>query len=412
MNILQILIISFLIGNALLEILVDALNIRNLKTSLPKEFKSRYKPQKYKQSQQYLKEKTVFIIVQNLVNTSLTVAFIILGGFNVLDLWARSYGFNEIGTGLLFILTLVLVQTVLSLPFSIFSTFVIEEKFGFNKTTPRTFAIDTLKSLGLTLAIASPIIGLLLWFFTTTGESAWFISWLVITSIQLFLVLIAPIWIMPLFNKFIPLKKGELKTAIEKFAKNQDFQLSGIFTMDGSKRSTKSNAFFTGFGPYKRIVLFDTLIKDLTTPELVSVLAHEIGHYKHKHIHKMIFISMITTGFMLYSFSLLINNQGIFEAFRMEHLSIYASLVFIIILFSPVNQIISIATNAFSRKNEFEADKYAIQTHQQPKAFSSALKKLTVKNLGNLNPHPLKVWLEYSHPPVLERIKKINSLSS
>jgi len=225
----------------------------------------------------------------------------------------------------------------------------------------------------------------------------------------LFVLFIAPVVIMPLFNKFTPLPDGKLKKSIEKFASEQHFSLKGIFTMDNSKRSTKSNAFFTGFGKFRRIVLFDTLINNLSNPELVSVLAHEIGHYKKGHIDKKIAISIGLTGLSFYMLSNLINNKTLFQAFKVEELSTYASFLFVAIVSSPAFILVGIINNYLSRKFEFEADGYAIETHKQPKSFVNALKKLTVDNLSNLYPHPLKVFWEYSHPPVMERIEAIRN---
>ncbi|MDD4183191.1 MAG: M48 family metallopeptidase, partial [Candidatus Omnitrophica bacterium] len=240
---------------------------------------------------------------------------------------------------------------------------------------------------------------------------AWVYCWIAVTGFQLFLLFIAPVVIMPLFNKYTPLENGELKSAIENYAKEQKFALAGVFKMDASRRSTKSNAFFTGFGKFRRIALFDTLIQKHTVDELVSVLAHEIGHYKKKHFVKGIILSVITTGIMFFILSFFINNQGLFGAFKMQSLSIYASLIFFGFLYSPINLFISIFSNIISRKHEYEADAFAITTYKKPESFIIALKKLTVDNLSNLTPHPLKVFLDYSHPPVLKRIEAIRKIA-
>jgi STE24 endopeptidase len=234
----------------------------------------------------------------------------------------------------------------------------------------------------------------------------------VVVLFQIVLLFLAPVIIFPLFNKFYPLEDGELKTAIEDYARSQHFKMRGIFKMDASKRSTKSNAFFAGFGRFRRIVLFDTLIDRHTVDELVSVLAHEMGHYKRKHILKSILISVMTTGLVFFVLSLFINNKGLFSAFKMQHTSIYASLFFFAFLYSPINLAISIFSNILSRRHEYEADAYAVSTYRKPESMISALKKLTVDNLSNLTPHPLKVFLSYRHPPVLERIRAIRNLAS
>ncbi len=295
----------------------------------------------------------------------------------------------------------------MSLPFSVYSTFVIEEKYGFNKTTPKTFVLDILKGWLLGVVIGAPVFSAVLWFFGQTGPMAWAYCWGALTVIQIFLMFIAPVVIMPIFNKFIPLEDRELKEAIEEYAKKQDFKMKGVFSMDGSKRSTKSNAFFTGFGRFRRIVLFDTLISKHTTEELVSILAHEMGHYKKKHILKSMIISILSTGLMFYILSIFMNNSGLFMAFQMEHVSIYASLFFFGFLYAPIEMVLSIFGNMLSRRHEYEADAWAVRTYRRPQSMIAALKKLSVDNLSNLTPHPLKVFLSYSHPPVLERIRAI-----
>jgi len=304
----------------------------------------------------------------------------------------------------------MLASQLLSVPFSVYSTFVIEEKYGFNRTTPKTFILDILKGWILTIILGGIIFSIILWFFDKAGSLAWVYCWLTVVIFQIVVTFFAPIIILPLFNKFHPLEDGELKTAIEEYAQAQKFKLKGIFKMDASKRSTKSNAFFTGFGRYRRIVLFDTLIENQSVEELLSILAHEMGHYKKKHILKSILLSIATTGIMFYILSLFLNNEGLFAAFKMENTSIYASLFFFGFLYTPISMIISIGSKMLSRKHEYEADAYAAQTYRKPESMISALKKLTVDNLSNLTPHPLKVFLTYSHPPVLERIQTLRKM--
>jgi len=407
MNVYLIIILAILIGDYVLNLIVESLNLRHLRTDLPGEFKGYYDAEKYKQAQNYLKENVRFETVTETIFLLITLAFILAGGFNIVDRWARNFHFGPISTGLIFAGVLLLAFQFLHLPFSAYHTFVIEEKYGFNRTTLKTFILDILKSWLLTVIIGGIVFSGILWFFGKAGNLAWLYSWLALTIFQVFLMFIAPVVIMPLFNKFIPLEEGELKKAIEDYAKSQNFKMKGVFKMDGSKRSTKSNAFFTGFGKFRRIVLFDTLIEKHTVDELVSVLAHEMGHYKKKHIFKSIVISIITTGLMFFILSLFINNPGLFLAFKMEETSIYASLFFFGFLYAPINLILSILLHLLSRKHEYEADAFATSTYRQPEAMITALKKLSVDNLSNLTPHPLKVFLQYSHPPVLERIQTI-----
>jgi len=272
--------------------------------------------------------------------------------------------------------------------------------------------MDILKGWLLTVLIGGLALYVIIWFFESSGSWAWLYCWIIVTAFQLLLTFLAPVVIMPLFNKYTPLKKEALREEIENYAKLQGFKMKGLYQMDGSRRSTKSNAFFSGFGRFRRIVLFDTLIEKHTTAELVSVLAHEMGHYKKGHIWKSMILSFLTFGLMFFILSLFINNRQLFSAFRMEDTSVYASLVFFGFLYGPIDTILSIFTNVLSRRNEFAADTYAVDTYGKPMAMIEALKKLSVDNLSNLTPHPVKVFLSYSHPPVLERIRAIREISS
>ncbi|MCK9614644.1 MAG: M48 family metallopeptidase [Candidatus Omnitrophica bacterium] len=407
MNIYLLIILSIIAIEYLLNLIVERLNVKHASGDLPCEFEGFYDAQKYKLAQFYLKENTNFHLIKDTISVIITLIFILAGGFNFIDNIARSFNQGPIVTGLIFTGILGIVLQLLSIPFSAYHTFVIEAKYGFNKTTLKTFISDIIKGLILTIIIGAIVLSIIFWFFYAAGSFAWIYCWIAVTLFQLFLLFIAPVVIMPLFNKYTPLEDGELKSAIENYAKEQKFALAGVFKMDASKRSTKSNAFFTGFGKFRRIALFDTLIQKHTTDELVSVLAHEIGHYKKKHFIKGIILSVITTGIMFFILSFFINNKGLFDAFKMQNLSIYASLIFFGFLYSPINLFISIFSNIISRKHEYEADDFAVKTYNKPESFITALKKLTVDNLSNLTPHPLKVFLDYSHPPVLKRIEAI-----
>ena len=407
MNPYLIFILVILIGSYVLELVLDFLNVRYLKTDLPEEFEGYYDGEKYKKSQEYLRENTRFGMISDTIMTPIIIIFILVGGFNAVDRFARSFQLGSIPTGLIFAGVLILAYHVIHIPFSIYGTFIIEEKYGFNKTTVKTFILDILKTWCLVAIIGSIILSVVLWFFEKAGGGAWLYCWAATILFQIFLLFIAPVAIMPLFNKYTPLEEGELKRSIEDYARLQDFKMKGIFTMDGSKRSTKSNAFFTGFGKFRRIVLFDTLLAKHSVEELVSVLAHEMGHYKKKHILKSIIISILTAGLMFFILSLFLNNRELFAAFKMDNTSIYASLFFFGFLYTPIEMIFSIFGNVLSRKHEYEADDYSVKTYGRPEAMIVALKKLSVENLSNLTPHPLKVFLSYSHPPVLERIKAI-----
>jgi STE24 endopeptidase len=411
MNIYLIVILLIIVGNYFLNTVVETANVRYAKSDVPEEYADYYDAERYRQSQEYLKENTRFEIITDTIITPITIVFILAGGFNFADRIARSLGLPAIPTGLVFAGILLLTLQAITIPFSAYGTFVIEEKYGFNRTTPKTFVMDILKGWLLAGVIGGVIFSVILWLFDTAGNWAWVYCWVVVVLFQIVMMFFAPVIIFPLFNKFYPLEDGELKTAIQDYARSQRFKMKGIFKMDASKRSTKSNAFFTGFGKFRRIVLFDTLTDRHTVDELVSVLAHEMGHYKRKHILKSILISVMTIGLIFFVLSLFINNEGLFSAFKMQHTSIYASLFFFAFLYAPINLIISVFSNTLSRRHEYEADAYAVSTYKKPESMISALKKLTVDNLSNLTPHPLKVFLSYRHPPVLERIRAIRNLT-
>ena len=374
---------------------------------MPKEFEGTYDAEAYENSQNYTRVYTRFGFLTGTFSIIITLIFWFAGGFNYLDTIVRAWEFGAIGTGLVYIAILIIARSLLSLPFSLYTTFVIEEKFGFNKTTVKTFFLDRLKSLFLGILLGGPLLAGLLYFFQVAGNMAWIYAWAVTTLFTLIVQFIAPTWIMPLFNKFTPLEDGELKDSIISYSEKVKFPLKGIFVMDGSKRSRKSNAFFTGFGKNKRIVLFDTLIENHTVGELVSVLAHEVGHYKKKHILKSMVISIFHMGLMFYLLSVFLSHQGLFDAFYMDNMSVYGGLIFFGMLYTPIEMILSVIMQIFSRKNEFEADRFASETTDNSENMISALKKLSRDNLSNLTPHPFYVFLNYSHPPVLKRIEAI-----
>jgi len=403
-------ILTTLIGSYLIDTIADFLNLGNLNQPLPKEFNNHYKPEKYIESQNYLKANTKFGFIISSVDLIIILVFWFSGGFQTIDSFVRSFNFGSIVSGLFFTGILLFLKLVISLPFSIYSTFVIEEKFGFNKTTPRLFFTDLIKSIVLSAALGGILLSFILGFLEFGGRLAWIYCWAASAVFLLIVHYIVPTWIMPLFNKFTPLEDGPLKESILNYAKSIDFALSNIFVMDGSKRSRKSNAFFTGFGKNKRIVLFDTLIKEQSIEELVSVLAHEMGHFKKKHIIKKLISGIFQMGFIFYLISIFISNEGLFHAFFMKEISIYAGLIFFGMLYSPIDLFLSILLQISSRKDEYEADRFAAETIKDNMPLINALKKLSAHNLSNLTPHPFYVFLNYSHPPVLERINTLKSL--
>lgn len=407
MNIFTIIILAAILIDFTLGIIAERLNLKALSKEVPEEFKDVYDEETYAKSQEYTRVKTRFGFITGTFDLLVLIAFWFSGGFNWLDQWARGFDFGVIGTGLIFIGALILAKTIISLPFGIYSTFVIEERFGFNKTDAKTFVMDRLKGLLLTVIIGAPLLAGIIAFFEFGGTWAWLYAWLAVTAFSLVMQYIAPTWIMPIFNKFEPLKDEELRQAIEDYAEKVNFPLKEIYVMDGSKRSSKSNAFFTGFGKNKRIALFDTLIENHTTEELVAVLAHEIGHYKKKHIVKNMAISILHTGIMFVLLSIFLQIPALFDAFFMEEMSVYAGLLFFGMLYSPVETILGIFMQKVSRKHEYEADHFAASTIDDEEEMVNVLKKLSKDNLSNLTPHPFYVFLNYSHPPVLNRIEAI-----
>ncbi len=407
MNTYAAIILAALLVDLVLGLVADILNLKALRTELPEELADIYDPESYLKSQSYTRVATRFGLVISIFDLAVLLIFWLAGGFNHLDLWLRGFGLSPLFTGLAFIGVLVLAKGILSLPFAIYSTFVIEERFGFNRTTPRTFILDLLKTLGLSVAIGGPVLALVLVFFDYAGASAWLLCWLAFTTLTVVLQLVFPIWILPLFLKLTPLATGELRERLAAYAKSVGFALDGIFVIDGSRRSTRSNAFFTGLGRGKRIALFDTLVERQTVPELVAVLAHEVGHYKKKHITKGLLLSVAHSGLMFYLLSIFLTHRGLFDAFAMEQASTYAGLVFFGLLYAPVELFLAMFLNYQSRRNEFEADRFAVETLDEPQAMATALEKLAADNLSNLTPHPFSVFLSYSHPPLIERLAAI-----
>lgn len=411
-NVYAVIVLVTLFFEFILNLGADFLNLKCLATALPQEMAGVYDPAAYRKSQEYTRVTTRFGWVVSIFMLVLTLIFWFSGGFNVVDQWLRGLHFNLLFTGVLYIGLLSLLQSLVSLPFSLYSTFVIEERFGFNKTTAALFFTDRAKGLLLSLVLGGPLLAALLAFFEYGGPHAWMYAWGIIAVFQLLIQLIAPTWIMPLFNRFEPLEAGDLKDAIMAFANSVHFPLQNVFVMDGSRRTSKSNAFFTGFGKNKRIALFDTLIASQTTPELVAVLAHEIGHYKKKHIMLGLGMSVLHIGAVFFLLSLFIGHAGLYDAFFMAEPSVYAALIFFGMLFTPVEFVLSLFMNMLSRKHEYEADRFAAMSIEHAETLIEALKKLAAHNLSHLTPHPFYTFLNHSHPPLLDRIRAIRALSA
>ncbi len=404
MNTYAIVIAAAMILGYVVDVITDWLNLKSLTDEVPEEFRDTYDADAYRKSQRYTRERTRFGFVSHSISLLVTLVFWFAGGFNALDVVVRSWTSSSVLSGLVYIGILVMLRSVLGLPFTMYSTFVIEARYGFNKTTVRTFLADLAKGTALGVLIGTPILALLLWFFESAGSWAWVYAWIAVTAFSLLITYVAPTWIMPLFNKFTPLADGDLRQTILAYTARVEFPVKDLFVMDGSKRSAKSNAFFTGFGRHKRIALFDTLIEKHTVPELLGVVAHEIGHFKKRHIIKGLIFGIGHTGVMLFLLSVFLSEAGLFEAFGMTHSSVYAGLIFFGLLYAPVEMVLSVVMNGVSRRHEYEADHYAAVTTGRPDALIAVLKKLSVHNLANLTPHPWYVFLHYSHPPLSRRI--------
>lgn len=379
-------------------------NRKRMSPEIPSQLEGIYNKEEYIKQQAYQKVNSRFSLYTSLFSFVILLFVLCLGLFGWLDELLRQYITNEIFLSLAFFGIVYLLNEIITLPFAYYSTFVIEERFGFNKSTTKIFWLDQLKGLLLAALLGGAVLSLIIWLYDTLGANAWLYAWAAITVFSLFMTLFYSNIIVPLFNKQTPLEGGELRDAIEAFAQKAGFAINNIYVMDASKRSTKANAYFTGFGAKKRIVLFDTLINDLDKDEIVAVLAHEIGHYKKKHTLQGMFISICYTGIMLFLLSLLLDNKDIAVALGGQSASFHLGLMAFSIFFTPVSFVINVFSSIHSRKNEYQADSYAAGFGLAD-SLISGLKKLSVKSLSNLNPDSLYVFFNYSHPTLLQRIK-------
>jgi len=412
MNALTLAIVCFLLFHSLLHILALYCNARAARLVLPEELRGAYDPEEYINSQNYTLAKSRLEMTSSAINTLALVCLILFGAFAWLQTAVSWIDAPWLMRGLVFLGAVAAFIEILNLPLELTSVFGLEERYGFNRTTAGTFVLDKIKTYALFAIIGSVAACGILIFFRVFPQYGWLLAWAFLAVLMLLLQYVGPNWILPLFNKFTPLEEGPLRDTILATAKRAGFDLEGISVMDGSKRSNKSNAFFTGIGRKKRIVLFDTLIHRHTPQELSSVLAHEIGHFKLRHIWRRTFLTLVQTGIMLYLLSLVLRTEPMYAAFGLETTPVYAGLVFFAILYTPVDFLLSLATNALSRRYEYEADAFAARTTQRPQDLAAALKRLARDNLSNLTPHWLYVLLEYSHPPVLDRLRHLRGLES
>lgn len=399
-------IIAIIIIDFIIDKILDTLNAKHFDDAIPQELSDVYNKDEYEKSQRYKKERYRFGIITSTFSVLLTLGFIIFDGFAWVDDIARNFTDNAILVALIFFGIIMIGSDILTTPFSWYSTFVIEEKYGFNKTTKKTFFLDKIKGWFMMIILGGGILALIVWFYQFAGNDFWWYAWILIAVFSIFLNMFYAKLIVPLFNKQSPLKEGSLRTKIETYAKSVGFTLDNIFIIDGSKRSTKANAYFSGFGKEKRITLFDTLVKDLEEEEIVAVLAHEVGHYKKNHIIVNLLASILTTGFTLWLLSLFVGSPGLSQALGVEESSFHIGLIAFGILYSPISEITGLLMNYLSRKFEYQADNYAKNTYGAEPLISS-LKKLTKNSLSNLTPHKAYVFMHYSHPTLLQRFRNL-----
>ena len=399
---ITILLIKFVIDSVL-----NHLNAKHFNDTLPNDISDVYEINEYQQSQSYKKTNHNFSKITSLFSLITTLLFFFFNGFSIVDEIARGFSNNIIIITLIFFGIIIIGSDIISIPFSLYKTFVIEEKFGFNKSTKKLFFLDKIKGLLMTIILGGSILSIITWFYEFTGNYFWIYTWLLITTFSVFLNMFYSKLIVPLFNEQTILEEGDLKNEIVKYVNSVGFKANNIYVLNGSKRSTKANAYFSGFGNQKRITLYDTLINDLENNEIVAVLAHEVGHYKRKHILYNLTSSIILTGFALFVLSLFIKTPLLSLALGVSHPSFHIGLIAFGILYSPVSQILGVFMNYMSRNFEYQADNYAKNTFSASPLISS-LKKLSKNSLSNLTPHYLYVFFHFSHPTLLDRIKNLN----
>jgi STE24 endopeptidase len=399
---------SIIVFNFILERVLEYLNSRKWSDKLPKEVADVYDAEQYQKSQQYKKVNDRFSFLTSTFSFALIIVILIFHVFGYFDQIARTVTSNPIWVALLFFGVIMFASDIINTPFALYDTFVIEERFGFNKTTLKTFFLDKIKGWLIAVVLGGGITALIIWFYLVTKNMFWVYAWVAVTAVMIFITMFYSTVIVPLFNKQKPLEGGPLRIAISDFCKKVGFKLDNIFVIDGSKRSTKANAYFTGLGSKKRVVLYDTLINDLTSEEIVAVLAHEIGHYKMKHSLANIILGIIQTGITLYIFSLFTVNPRLSWALGAKIHSIHMVILAFGVIYSPISTVVSLALNIMSRIHEYQADRFT-KLHYNADDLISALKKLSTNSLSNLTPHPVFVFFHYSHPTLLQRIRALKT---
>jgi STE24 endopeptidase len=405
-TIITYIIIAILLLDFFVERGLAYLNAKNVKSELPDKLKDLYNADEYAKQQDYFKANQKFGIISSTFSVVLILLMFVIGGFAFVNNFAEGVTQYPILVSLIFFGILFFLNDIVSTPFEIYDHFVIEQRFGFNKLTPKIFVADKLKGWALTVLIGGGLLALIEQIYFWAGNMFWLLAWILVGAFSIFITMFYSNLIVPLFNKQTKLEDGELRTEIEKFAAKAGFKLNNIFVIDGSKRSTKANAYFSGLGAKKRIVLFDTLIQDLTTEEIVAVLAHEVGHYKKKHTLYSLFLTLANSLIMLYLLGLFLNSDSLAQAFGVDKASFHLNVLAFGLLYTPVSMLLGIGLNVFMRHNEYQADAYAAQ-YGLGEPLISGLKKLSVKSLSNLQPHPSYVFFYYSHPTLLQRMEAI-----
>ncbi|MFD0963347.1 M48 family metallopeptidase [Pseudofulvibacter geojedonensis] len=400
-------IIGILIFDFLLDSILNALNAKHFNDELPEKLKDVYDIEEYKKSQAYKATNYSFGKLSSIFSLVLTLIFLFIDGFKLINDYAQQFTNDPILVALIFFGIIMLGSDILTTPFAYYQTFVIEEKFGFNKSTKKLFFTDKLKGWLMSIILGGGILSLIIWFYEFAGKDFWVYAWGLVTFFSVFMNLFYTKLIVPLFNKQTPLEEGSLRDKIAQYANTVGFELKNIYVIDGSKRSTKANAYFSGFGNQKQITLYDTLINDLEEDEIVAVLAHEVGHYKKKHIIYNLILSTIITGFTLWLLSVFVSSPVLSQALGVNTPTFHVGLIAFGLLYSPLSELTGIVMNLLSRKFEYQADNYAKETFNS-KDLISSLKKLSKNSLSNLTPHPWYVWFHYSHPSLLQRITNLN----
>jgi STE24 endopeptidase len=407
MNPLAIVFLAALLLEAAVSFGAQLAEVRSLRDPLPEEFRDSYDEQAYRRTQEYTRDRTRVGLAASSIDLASVLAFWLSGGFGWWDQAVRATGWGGVAAGLLYVGGLVLARALFSLPFGLYSTFVVEKRYGFNLTSPATYAADLAKGLALAILLGGPLLGAVLWLLSHDGWWPFLALWAGAVFLTVLMQYVLPIWVMPLFNRFTPLAEGAVRDSVVAYAERVGFPIRSLHVVDGSRRSTKANAYFTGFGRNKRLALYDTLLARHAPDEIVAVVAHEVGHYRLRHVLQGMAAGFAEMGLGVLALWLLVGRPELFAAFRVSETSVYAGLVLAALFVGPFAQLLSVPMLALSRHDEYRADAYAARTAGGPAPMVRALKRLAADSLSHLTPAPLYVWLNYSHPPMAERVRAL-----